>query len=276
MPVKTILVHLANDDQSPARLSAAAGLARRLSAHLTALYVTTPAHMPAAVTGRGASSAYLAEATAIAQEKAEKMRGTVIEAMRREGMSIELEIVDGEPVEAIASESRFADIAIVGQSPSLTLDSVIALHPMEDLPLATACPCLVLPHGITPSATIGRRVVLGWKDTRTTARAMHDAVPMLESAESVLLLAIHEDGGPDATADAAAAYLARHGIPVEVRVQRAPDGDAGPTLIAAAAAAKADMLVMGAFGHSRWREIVFGGATNHVIRHMTVPVLFAH
>ena len=54
MPVKTILVHLANDDQSPARLSAAAGLARRLSAHLTALYVTTPAHMPAAVTGRGA------------------------------------------------------------------------------------------------------------------------------------------------------------------------------------------------------------------------------
>lgn len=276
MTVKTILVHLANDDQSAERLSAAAGLARRLSAHLTALYVTTPAHMPAAVTGRGASSAYLAEAAAIAQEKAEKMRATVVEAMRKEGLSIELEIVDGEPVEAIAGESRFADLAVVGQSPSLTLDSVISLQPMEELPLLTACPCLVLPHGRPAPAEIGRRAVLAWKDSRTTARAMHDSVPMLETTESLLLLAVNEDGGPDATADAAATFLARHGIKVDVRIQQADDGDVGATLIAAAEATRADMLVMGAFGHSRWREIVFGGATDHVMRHMTMPVLFAH
>ncbi|MCC7276236.1 MAG: universal stress protein [Alphaproteobacteria bacterium] len=276
MTVKTILVHLANDGQAETRLGAAAALARRLQAHVTALYVTAPAHMPAAIVGRAASAAYIGEAMAIAREKAEAMRATVAETARREGLSVELHVVDGEPIDAIKAESRFADIALVGQNPALTLDDVVALHPMEELPLMTACPCLVLPHGRPAPATIGRRALVGWKDSHTTARALHRAVPLLESTQSTILVAINETGAPDPTADAAATFLARHGIAVEVRVQAGPDRDCGAILLANAAASAADLLVMGAYGHTRWREMVFGGATAHVSRYMTLPVLFAH
>ncbi|BBK37903.1 universal stress protein A [Allostella sp. ATCC 35155] len=276
MTVKTILVHLANDGQAENRMGTAIALGRRLGAHITALYVTAPAQMPAAVTGRGASAAYIAEAVAIAREKADELRKLVAETCRREGVAIELHVVDGEPIEAIKLESRFADIALVGQNPAMTLDDIVSLHPMEELPLMTACPCLVLPHGRPPAPSIGRRALIGWKNSHTTARALHAAVPLLESADSAVLMAVNPDGAPDPSAEAAAAFLRRHGITVEVRIQRGDDADAGSTLLATAAAIEADLLVMGAYGHTRWREMVFGGATAHVCRHMTLPVLQAH
>lgn len=276
MTVKTILVHLANDGQAENRMGTAIALGRRLGAHITALYVTAPAQMPAAVTGRGASAAYIAEAVAIAREKADELRKLVAETCRREGVAIELHVVDGEPIEAIKLESRFADIALVGQNPAMTLDDIVSLHPMEELPLMTACPCLVLPHGRPPATSIGRRALIGWKNSHTTARALHAAVPLLESVDSAVLMAVNSDGAPDPSAEAAAAFLRRHGITVEVRIQRGDDTDAGSTLLATAAAIEADLLVMGAYGHTRWREMVFGGATAHVCRHMTLPVLQAH
>ncbi|MGE0716866.1 MAG: universal stress protein [Alphaproteobacteria bacterium] len=276
MTVKTILVHLCNDGEAELRLATAAALARRLGAHVTALYVTAPAHMPAAITGRGASAAYIAEAIQIARERADAMRELVEAGIGREGIPFELHVADEEPIEAIKAESRFADIVLLGQSPAQARDEVVALHPMEELPLMTACPCLVVPHGRPAPATIGRRALVGWKNSHTTARAMHEAVPLLESAESVVLLTIGDSGKPDPSADAAAGFLSRHGIRVEVRNQKARENDAGPTLLAVAEATGADLLVMGAYGHTRWREMIFGGATEHVARHMTLPVLFAH
>ncbi|BBK42361.1 universal stress protein A [Allostella vacuolata] len=275
MTVKTILVYLANDGEAERRLATAAALARRLSAHVTALYATAPAQMPAAITGRGASAAYIGEAMAIAREKADQFRALVAESSRQEGVEMEMHVVDGEPIEVIKAESRFADIALVGQNPAMTVDDVVSLHPMEELPLMAACPCLVLPHGRPAPASIGRRALIGWKNSHTTARALHAAVPLLESADSAVLLAIGK-AGSDPSAEAAATFLRRHGIPVEVRVQKGDGDDAGATLLATAASIDADLLVMGAYGHTRWREMIFGGATAHVCRHMTLPVLQAH
>ena len=276
MTVKTILVYLANDGEAPSRLATACSLGRRLQAHVTALYVTAPAHMPAAIVGRGASAAYIAEAIAIAREKAEAMRISVAEAGQREGVAIEMHVVDGDPIEVIKAESRFADIALLGQNPALSMDDVVALHPMEELPLMTACPCLVLPTGRPPPASIGRRALIGWKNSHTTARALHEAVPLLESADSAILLSITESDKPDASVEAAAAFLRRHGIAVETRIQRGDEDDAGPILLEAAEMMNADLLVIGAYGHTRWREMVFGGVTDHICRHMTLPVLLAH
>jgi nucleotide-binding universal stress UspA family protein len=148
---------------------------------------------------------------------------------------------------------------------------------MEQLPLSTACPCLVMPHGRPVPASVGRRALIGWNDSHTAARALHEAVPLLESADSVVLLTIAEAGADaEPSAEAAAQFLRRHGIRVEVRRQEADTDDAGPALLAAAQAMDSDLLVMGAYGHTRWRELVFGGATDHVFRHMTLPVLLAH
>lgn len=277
MTVKTILAYLANDGEAPARLAAATNLARRLDAHITALYVTAPAQMPAAIVGRGASAAYLAEAVSIAREKTAAVQAKVAEVSEREGVTIELHVVDGEPIDVIKVESRFADIAIIGQNPAFVTDEVVALHPLEQLPLSAACPCLVMPYGRPQPASVGRRALIGWKNTHTTARAMHEAVPLLESADSVILLTIAEADDPkDSSVESAARFLRRHGINVEVRHHEGDGDDAGPALLAAAQAMDADLLVMGAYGHTRWRELVFGGVTDHVFRHMTLPVLLAH
>ena len=119
----------------------------------------------------------------------------------------------------------------------------------------------------------GSRVLVAWNGKREAARAAHDALPFLRAAERVVLCAVGEVAG--AGLDDAAGMLRRHGVPV--RAERVAGGDlhAGEILLARAAADRADLLVLGAYGHSRLRELVLGGATRHVLHHATLPVLFS-
>jgi nucleotide-binding universal stress UspA family protein len=105
---------------------------------------------------------------------------------------------------------------------------------------------------------------------------MRDAVPFLVRAEQVTLIAA--DLGPERRAqmDRALACLERHGVTAQARNLPGADIDAGDVLLNAIADQGADLLVMGAYGHSRLRELVLGGATRHVLRHMTAPVLMSH
>jgi nucleotide-binding universal stress UspA family protein len=122
-------------------------------------------------------------------------------------------------------------------------------------------------------------VVIAWKTGRESARAVFDALPLLAGAETVDILEIKERGNsgdalaPDTTI---AASLARHGIKTTVCTSVAGDIGTGDEILSRVADAGADLLVMGAYGHSRMREMIFGGATRHLVRHMTVPTLFSH
>jgi len=276
MPVKTILVHLANDSGCPGRLRTAFAMARRLEAHVTCVYITTPVHMPAAVTGRAASGAYIAEATEIARDKAAEAAKDAEAIARQEGMSYEWHVVEGDPVALLAEESRFADLMLVGQNPALTLDDVVSLHPIEELPVVAASACVILPHGREQRASLGRNILIGWKNAHVAARAVHAAIPLLGSADTVTVLTVHGKGESDDEAEALAAFLSRHCAHVTVTHHDGSDRDAGAVILSTAESVDADLVVMGAYGHHRWREFIFGGATSHVSRHMTVPVLFGH
>jgi nucleotide-binding universal stress UspA family protein len=118
-----------------------------------------------------------------------------------------------------------------------------------------------------------------WKPGREAARATFDALPLLQRPESVYILEIREraqDVSSLAPDTSIAAALARHGIKPEMRTSTASDISIGDEILSRVADLDPDLLVMGAYGHSRFRELVFGGATRHIARHMTLPTLFSH
>ena len=144
--------------------------------------------------------------------------------------------------------------------------------------MAAGRPVLMVPNEGLHSG-IGSRVVVAWNGRREATRAAFDALPLLQQAKEVKVLWIDpasgdEDGGTFAATDLCAA-LARHGITCEA-VAAASDGNVGATLLSRAVEQRADLLVMGCYGHSRLTEFVFGGATRHILRHMTIPVLMSH
>jgi nucleotide-binding universal stress UspA family protein len=183
--------------------------------------------------------------------------------------------VDLAPV--IMDHGRAADLIIAGQT-----DPDWDLSPLSDFPerlaLESGRPVLVVPY-VGRYAEVGRNVVIAWKAGREAARAAFDALPFLLVAETVHILEIKERGderpalAPDTSI---AAALARHGLRPSVHTSVLSDIGIGDEILSRLADLGADLLVMGAYGHSRMRELVFGGATRHIARHMTVPTLFSH
>jgi nucleotide-binding universal stress UspA family protein len=148
----------------------------------------------------------------------------------------------------------------------------------ERLALESGRPVVVVPY-IGRYPNIGRNIVIAWKAARESARAVFDALPLLSAAQAVQILEVKErdDTRPALTADTSIAVaLSRHGIRSTVRSTVAGDIGIGDEILSRLSDLGADLLVMGAYGHSRMREMIFGGATRHIFRHMTVPVLFAH
>jgi len=128
---------------------------------------------------------------------------------------------------------------------------------------------------------VDRHALVAWDGSRAAIRAVTDAVPLLRRSGKVTLAIFNPDShgsahGEQPGADMAL-YLARHGVNVEVLVQKTPDGlDVGNALLSLASDLGVDLMVMGAYGHMRWRELVLGGVTRTIMRTMTVPVLMAH
>lgn len=274
MAITTLLLHMAHDRTRLVRFRIGVALAQRHGAHLAMTYMTSPAHMPAEVTGRAASAAYIAEATAIAHEKAEHVLAEILDEANAAGISWNWEVLEGDQNKLLADRSHYADLVIVCQGHGGVPEGHVGLHHPDDLLFMASCPVLVLPQRWT-SDTIGSRVLIAWKDTREAARALRDSLPVLERADEIFVLtcdpAHHRfEGGL-----AVASFLERHGLSVE-QVSDVANNDVGDVILSYADDLRADLLVMGAYGHSRFREIILGGVTQHVLRNMTRPALMAH
>jgi nucleotide-binding universal stress UspA family protein len=138
-------------------------------------------------------------------------------------------------------------------------------------------PVLVVPY-IGPSGTLGKRVLLAWNATREATRAATDALPFLQAADEVLVVLVkpHSISHGEVPGADIGLYLARHGVHVKVETIEGVDIDAGNLLLSRAADLSSDLIVMGAYGHSRFSELVLGGVTRTMFESMTVPVLMSH
>ncbi len=275
MSLKSLLVHVNSGDQTNHLLDAATILATAHDAHVTGLAVRPPFAFPIgtpALLPEEAIEAYNRQQ----DEAMEAARERFEDAMQRAGIieRSEWRKAIGDPATVLALHGRYADLVIVGQTDPNTPQGEIGTLP-DNLVLEAGRPVLVVPY-IGPGETIGTRVMVAWNGSREAARAVADAMPILERAKKVEVLVAEPVSIGDLPGADIARHLARHGIRVEAS-RTIPDViDVGDTLLNNVSDFGADLLVMGAYGHSRMREIVLGGATRHILQHMTVPVLMSH
>ncbi len=273
---KDLLVPLQYSAADAAALDAAAALA---SAHGARVAVLAAIAFPMPVTSEwGMAVLTLNQADFDALRATAAAAGeAACQRLRRAGVEAELRVVESLlqwPEETAALHACHADLAILGRSE----DSRFPIA-FSALLLDSGRPVLVVPEG-TKLMVPPRRVVLAWQPRREAARAIHDALPLLPRDARVDVLMVDPDIGETAPGDAPgadiAAHLARHGAQVLVVSQARAGRSTGTVIVDHAAAAHAELIVMGGYGHSRWREQVLGGATRTVLEQSTVPVLFAH
>lgn len=274
MSYKTILVH-ANDKRRAERLlEPAVHLANQFNAHLHGLhvYATLPAPPIRLLNAAEVLGRITAEANANSEAVADAFaRATAGRSFTAKWECIKVPHVD--LAEAVMGQGRSADLIIAGQTDP-DWDMAPILDFPERLALESGRPVLVIPYaGRFP--TVGNNVVIAWKERRESARAVFDALPLLKSAKNVHILQVNEDDD-DAPESAIAEALARHGIKPAVRRSIVTDLSVGDEILSRLTDLGADLLVMGAYGHSRMRELVFGGVTRHIAHHMTVPTLLSH
>jgi len=284
MPMKDILVHVDGGADSERRLRAAVALARRHEAAQTALFVIDTAYPFYSIDasfgylGWSGAQPMLDELVAQARAAAARMGETFERLVASEGVAGAWRCVEGSTSEVVLWHAYHADLCVLGQE-----DPARATWPPDGLPLervlfAAGRPILVIPFGGEFERT-GTEILLGWKPGREPARAANDVLPLLAAARRVTVLTVSDAGSaPDSHQDASGIvrHLARHGVAATSREAVGGRGDEGTVLLAQAADLGADLLVIGAYGHSRTRELVLGGATRTILRHATLPVLMSH
>lgn len=278
MAYKDILVHIDDSKACARRLEVAIRMARTHEAHLTGLYTAVDPLLPGNI--RAEVPSHLLETLkAQTAERIEVAKSAYIEAVERAGVSADCHTVHcpGTRIgEVISLHGRYADLVVLGQpEPD---DGVAAdIEVVEDVVLSVGRPVLVVPY-IGAGETLGERIMVAWDGGREAARAVNDALPAMERADSVAVLVVNPSKGGHGEQPGAdiALHLARHKIEVEAQHLESRDITVGDALLSRLADESIDLLVMGAYGHSRLRELVLGGVTRQVFEQMTVPVLMSH
>ena len=274
---KTLLVHYDAGRTAPVRLETAIELAGTFGAHVACLYALSVYPMPS----------HAAEAGELFVEARERAQAEMLaaarhgyeECLRRTGFDrAEWRTSKADALDAVTLQARYADLVVVGQK-NPEWPSGVNKDFEHSVPLAAGRPVLVVPYAFE-RRPVGQRVLVAWNASREAARAVSDALPLLKRARQVQVVAFRPEKsaaahGEEPGADIAL-YLARHGVKVTVSRYDAPDVDIGNQLLSRAFDLSADLIVMGAWGHSRLRELVLGGATRTLLDSMTVPVLMAH
>jgi len=276
MGFKTILVHVDTGRSASARLKFSAELAARFAAHVTALYVRRPFQAPAFTdAGPAMDSLYRTYENAAKADEA-LATATFKELVGGTSLSSEWRVADGLVEEVVAADARYADLVIVGQAepdaPATTTPEDLA----ETVALSAERPVLIVPH-IGVAKPPGKTVVLCWNGTREAARAATGALPILKTADKVIVLLIDpKNDGNEQPGAAVTRWLVRHGVKAIVQRDTAAESSVGGVILSRAADQDADLIVMGLYGHSRVREWVMGGASRTLLASMTVPLLVAH
>jgi nucleotide-binding universal stress UspA family protein len=277
MSYRTIVVHVDRAPNSTARIEIAAQLAMREGAHLVGAAMTgVPRYMLAGSPYEG-SGVLIANHLRQASERATAALARFEEIASRIGVQHEQRRHDLDEYSGLCLQARYADLLVLGQAdPDDHEEGGLLLDLPEQVLMHGGRPVLLVPRSgsFTPPA---RHALVAWNGSREAARAVSAALPLLQQVGQVTLAVLgagQGDHGEEPGADIAL-YLARHEIKVNVLVQPRP-ADAGKAILALASELGADLLVMGAYGHSRWREMVLGGATRTILAQATLPVLLMH
>jgi nucleotide-binding universal stress UspA family protein len=285
---KTILVSATGSDTDDAVFASALAVGRPFDAHLEFLHVRVDAAaMAATMAADGTGAAMVGglierieqeagvreeRAKALFQRFCERERLTIAETPTGQpGLSAQWLREVGDEAYWVTEYGRSADLLLIGRS---TDDRGVSTDTIESALLRTGRPVLILPA--TPLAVLPETVIVAWKAAPEAARAVAASMPLLSRAKQILIVTVAEARGlSDEEGARLMINLTWRGLNTSTRHLQPDRLGAADTLLAAAAEEGA-LVVMGAYGHSRFREWIFGGFTEHVLRDAAMPVLMMH
>jgi nucleotide-binding universal stress UspA family protein len=285
MAIRKLLLPLTGTAAGESALATALMAARIWNAHVTALHVRVDSRDVAPLAGEGLSGAMIEEMmTATEREstdRAHAVRAMFERFVAEQGVSVtdarrgtamataSFATVTGREEDLVAQQARLADLTIVPHPESgEDVSSSDALHAVL---FDSGRPVLIAPHK-APSV-LGGRICIAWNGTAESSAAVQAILPWLQRATAVRVLTSDEYHRRGPQAADLVDYLHLHGVSPDIAAFRAIDRDVGAGLLAAARDFEADMISMGAYSHSRLRQLILGGVTRHVLEKSTIPVL---
>ncbi len=271
--MKSILLHVANDNGFESRMQAALDLAREFDGHLTCFQ---PVALELSFVGDfyGTASAVM---VAAAREEAEAHRAEVEEHLGKEDVPWNWITEYGSGASRLIDHAGLEDVIVVG-APQTEGGDTPAASVVGEVVVHTRTPALVVPAGAN-GFDVDKPAIVGWNGSVESGNALRGALPLLKRASAVQIVAIAGKRGTldqPIPASEAAQYLSRHGISAEIVEQPCEPAGVAATLVTAAKAIGASCIVMGSYGHSRLRETVFGGVTQEMFSNVEVPLLMSH
>jgi nucleotide-binding universal stress UspA family protein len=289
MPIRTILVPVSDATSIGGTLSSAFTLAKTFNAHVDVLHMRAdPTESISDFVGETVSPSLVEEVMEAAEKRSTQIASRVRKAFDEGVAKARVECVNrpsakGKATAAYGEENGVNDYWI--ETRGRVSDLIIARRPRsssdvgaraiaEYAMMGTGRPVLLAPA--TDPGKIGTSVAIAWNGSIEASKAVASALPFLVRARTVTAISVVEDGGGDHNLDGLIQYLRWHGIRAKSAVVNSRGGDTGKAVSGAASRAKADLMVMGAYTHSRVREMIFGGVTDHVLGSSRIPVLLAH
>ncbi len=287
MAFKTILVSVNGANNSRVLLDSAFDLANNLDAHLNVLHVRADPRETIPVLGEGMSVGMIDDMTRIAEKECSSRQtraraqfdDCLIKHPTQEtdkpteaGSSVSWTEIPGREDEVVAKLGRLADVIIVSRpnvevSAGHTLVLNVALFD-------TGRPVLVVPpEGM---GEVGKKVVVSWNGSAQSARAVSCALPILRNADEVNVFTIENKSSPGEPSFGVSKYLSYHGINCNIHQLSGSGTSVGEALLIEADLVGADIIVMGAYTHSRMRQLILGGVTRHVLEQSRLPLFMAH
>jgi nucleotide-binding universal stress UspA family protein len=281
MDYKTILVHCNDQRRIKTLLAPAVKLAETFQSHLVGLSVVPPVAIVPTGAPLGPPIVIDAHCELYRTEDNPAMKAAFEATARGRGLVSEWREDDAEGCEVadrVLPQAFAADLVVASQADPAWPGSE-RLDIADRLAMESGRPVLIVPSA-GAHERIGERVLVAWNAKREAVRAAWDALPILQRAKEVKVVWVNPQSERERTQDVPAAdictALARQGVKCEATEQIAPRAAVGETLLGYAEAWKADLLVMGCYGHTRLLELILGGASRHVLSHMTLPVLMSH
>ena len=285
MAIRKLLLPLTGTAAGESALVTALIVARQWNSHIAALHVRADSRDVAPLAGEGLSGAMIQDM----MQATEKESGERSSAVRRlfDRFAAENGVLLAQPTDhsdcptasfvtlvgreedVVAQQSRLADLTIVPHPEAG--DDTSSSDALHAVLFDSGHPVLISPH--KPPNSVATRVCVAWNGTAESAAAVQAALPWLQQAEAVRILSADEYQRSGPLAPDLATYLALHGVQAELATFRPVDREVGAGMLAAAREFGADMLTMGAYSHSRLRQLILGGVTRHVLEHADLPVI---
>lgn len=276
MSVKNILVAFNGTETAERAVKLAAHMARRHDAHLTGLFAHTIPQTYAQMEAYMTAAAIMAldEGNAEMEEKVASAFEALINA-EEQGLRTTFLCQNGFPNDVISQYARTYDLVVIGQPDPDHEGSVYSDPDADTVALQSGRPVLVAPRGFEMMET-SRGAVVAWDGKRAAARALSDAMSLLEGEDSVTVLHIGNEDDVRQPGRDIMEHLSRHGLSAKLNTQPKAGMAISDIVLNTCAETDAGLLVMGAYEHSRFSELLLGGVTREVLARTHIPVLMSH